>query len=107
MKTIRDFYKKDFDLADIRTSIIAAISIKVQEPMFESQTKTKLGSKDIAPEGPSVRNFIFDFVTKSWIITCTGIRTRQSYCCVRLSRRKRSGKRCPVSRRSQENEPSR
>lgn len=64
VKTIRDFYKKDFDLADIRTSIIAAISIKVQEPMFESQTKTKLGSKDIAPEGPSVRNFIFDFVTK-------------------------------------------
>ena len=64
VKTIRDFYKKDFDLADIRTSIIAAISIKVQEPMFESQTKTKLGSKDIAPDGPSVRNFIFDFVTK-------------------------------------------
>lgn len=64
VKTIRDFYKKDFDLSDIRTSIIGAISIKVQEPVFESQTKTKLGSKDIGPEGPSVRNFIMDFVTR-------------------------------------------
>lgn len=64
VKTIRDFYKKDFDLSDIRTSIVAAISIKVQEPVFESQTKTKLGSKDVAPGGPSVRNFIMDFVTK-------------------------------------------
>ncbi len=64
-KTVRDFYKKDFDLSDIRTSIIAAISIKVQEPVFESQTKTKLGSKDIAPGGPSVRNFIMDFVTSN------------------------------------------
>jgi len=64
VKTIRDFYKKDFDVTDVRTSIIGAISIKVQEPVFESQTKTKLGSKDIGPEGPTVRNFIFDFVTR-------------------------------------------
>jgi len=64
VKTIREFYKKDFDVSDIRTSIIAAVSIKVQEPIFESQTKTKLGSKDIAPGGPSVRNFIMDFVTE-------------------------------------------
>lgn len=64
VKTLRDFYKKDFEVSDIRTSIIGAISIKVQEPVFESQTKTKLGSKDIGPEGPTVRNFIFDFVTK-------------------------------------------
>ncbi len=63
-KTIRDFYKKDFDMSDIRTSIIGAISIKVQEPVFESQTKTKLGSKDVGPGGPTVRNFIMDFVTK-------------------------------------------
>ncbi|MDL2251842.1 type IIA DNA topoisomerase subunit B [Odoribacter sp. OttesenSCG-928-J03] len=63
-KTIRDFYKKDFDVSDIRTSIIGAISIKVQEPVFESQTKTKLGSKDIGPDGPTVRNFIMDFVSK-------------------------------------------
>ncbi len=63
-KTIRDFYKKDFEMSDIRTSIIGAISIKVQEPVFESQTKTKLGSRDIAPDGPTVRNFIMDFVTK-------------------------------------------
>lgn len=64
VKTIRDFYKKDFDPADIRSSIIAAISIKVEEPIFESQTKTKLGSKDMGPEGPSVRNFISEFIKK-------------------------------------------
>jgi len=64
VKTIRDFYKKDFDFSDIRTSIIAAISIKVEEPLFESQTKTKLGSKNMSPDGISVRQFIFDFVTK-------------------------------------------
>ena len=65
VKAVRDFFKKDFDTSDIRTSIISAISIKVQEPVFESQTKTKLGSKDIGPEGPSVRNFIMDFVTSN------------------------------------------
>ncbi len=64
VKTIRDFYKKDFDPTDIRASIVAAISIKVEEPVFESQTKTKLGSKDIGPEGPSVRNFVWNFVQK-------------------------------------------
>jgi topoisomerase-4 subunit B len=64
VKTIRDFYKKDYDAADIRSSIIAAISIKVEEPIFESQTKTKLGSKDMGPEGPSVRNFINEFIKK-------------------------------------------
>jgi len=63
VKTIRDFFKKDFDASDIRSSIIAAISIKVEEPVFESQTKTKLGSKDIGPNGPSVRNFIMNFLT--------------------------------------------
>lgn len=62
IKTIREFYKKDFDPADIRTSIVAAISIKVEEPVFESQTKTKLGSKNIGPNGPSIRNFIGDFL---------------------------------------------
>jgi len=64
IKTIRDFYKKDYDPADIRSSIIAAISIKVEEPIFESQTKTKLGSKDMGPEGPSVRYFINEFIKK-------------------------------------------
>ena len=64
VRTIRDFYKKDFDPSDIRSSIIAAISIKVEEPIFESQTKTKLGSKDMGPEGPSVRNFISEFLKK-------------------------------------------
>jgi len=64
VKTIREFYKKDYDPADIRSSIIAAISIKVEEPIFESQTKTKLGSKDVGPEGPSIRNFITEFIKK-------------------------------------------
>jgi len=64
VKTIREFYKKDFDPSDIRSSIIAAISIKVEEPVFESQTKTKLGSKDMSPEGGvGVRNFIVDFIS--------------------------------------------
>lgn len=64
VKTVRDYYKKEFEPSDIRTSIIAAVSIKVEEPIFESQTKTKLGSKDIGPNGPSVRNFIHDFLGK-------------------------------------------
>ena len=64
VKTIRDFFKKDFDASDIRSSIVSAIAIKVEEPVFESQTKTKLGSKNIGPEGPSVRQFIVDFLTK-------------------------------------------
>jgi topoisomerase-4 subunit B len=63
-KTIRDFYKKEFDVSDIRSSIIAAISLKVEEPVFESQTKTKLGSKNMTPDGISIRNYIFDFLGK-------------------------------------------
>ncbi|WP_297099249.1 DNA topoisomerase IV subunit B [uncultured Draconibacterium sp.] len=62
VKTIRDFYKKDFDPSDIRASIVAAVSIKVEEPVFESQTKTKLGSKDIGPDGPSVRAHVGNFL---------------------------------------------
>ncbi|MFA5849434.1 MAG: DNA topoisomerase IV subunit B [Bacteroidales bacterium] len=61
-KTIKDFYKRDFDPSDIRQSMIAAVSIKVQEPVFESQTKTKLGSKEMSAGGISVRNFIGDFL---------------------------------------------
>lgn len=64
IKTIRDFYKKDFDPSDIRASIVAAISIKVEEPVFESQTKTKLGSRDIGPDGPTVRTHIANFLQK-------------------------------------------
>jgi topoisomerase IV subunit B len=62
VKTCREFFNKNFDAADIRQSVIAAVSIKVVEPVFESQTKTKLGSNDMSPEGPSVRSFIVDFV---------------------------------------------
>jgi topoisomerase-4 subunit B len=62
VKTIREFYKKDFDASDIRASVIAAVSVKIEEPVFESQTKTKLGSKDMGPEGPSVNKFVLDFI---------------------------------------------
>jgi topoisomerase IV subunit B len=62
VKTIREFYKKEFDPTDVRKSIVAAISVKVQEPVFESQTKTKLGSQEIAPGGQSMRSFINDFI---------------------------------------------
>ncbi|MBN2663409.1 MAG: type IIA DNA topoisomerase subunit B [Bacteroidales bacterium] len=64
VKVIRDFYKKEFHVSDIRSSIIAAVSIKVEEPVFESQTKTRLGSKEMSPNGVSVRNFIMDFLGK-------------------------------------------
>jgi topoisomerase IV subunit B len=64
VKTIREFYKKDYDAADIRGSICAAISIRVQEPVFESQTKTKLGSQNVYEGGPTMRNFITDFLMK-------------------------------------------
>lgn len=63
VKTIRDFYGKSFDASDIRKSIISAISIKVMEPVFESQTKTKLGSTEMGPDLPSVRSFIIDFIS--------------------------------------------
>ncbi len=62
-KTIKDFFRKDYEQSDIRTSIIAAISVKVTDPVFESQTKIKLGSKEIEP-GVSMRNFIMDFLTQ-------------------------------------------
>jgi len=62
VKTVRDFFKKEFDPSDIRKSIIAAISVKVQEPVFESQTKTKLGSQEIAPGGQSMRSFVGEFI---------------------------------------------
>lgn len=64
VKTIRDFYKKDFDPSDIRQCMVAAISIKVQEPVFESQTKTKLGSQLMEPDGQSIRNYIGDILKK-------------------------------------------
>lgn len=63
-KTIRDFYKKDYDATDIRGSICAAIAIRVQEPVFESQTKTKLGSQVVYENGPSIKNFVLDFLVK-------------------------------------------
>lgn len=62
VKTVREFYKKDFDASDIRASIVSAISVRIQEPVFESQTKTKLGSQFTYPEGPSLRVWINDFI---------------------------------------------
>lgn len=64
VKTIREFFKKDYDSSDIRTSIVSSISIRVQEPVFESQTKTKLGSQNMGPKSPSIRNFINNFIKK-------------------------------------------
>lgn len=64
VKTIREFYKKDFDTNDVRAGLVAALSIKVQEPVFESQTKTKLGSVHIEPGGTTIRNYIHDIIKK-------------------------------------------
>ncbi|HLO81844.1 MAG TPA: DNA topoisomerase IV subunit B [Chitinophagaceae bacterium] len=64
VKTIREFFKKDYDTSDIRQSLVAAISVRVQEPVFESQTKTKLGSQYVFEGGPSMKNFITDFLMK-------------------------------------------
>ncbi|GIV32724.1 MAG: DNA topoisomerase (ATP-hydrolyzing) [Chitinophagales bacterium] len=64
VKTVREFFKKEYDAVDIRSSIVAAISVKVIEPVFESQTKTKLGSQEIAPGGPSMKSFVTDFLKK-------------------------------------------
>lgn len=62
VKTIRDYFKKDYDAADIRASIIASVAVRVQEPVFESQTKTKLGSQNVGPDGPTMRTFVNDFL---------------------------------------------
>ncbi len=64
VRTIREFFKKDYDTSDIRQSIVAAISVRVQEPVFESQTKTKLGSQVVYEGGPSMKNFMYDFLGK-------------------------------------------
>lgn len=61
-RTMKEYFKRDFDYSDIRNGMIAAISIKVEEPVFESQTKTKLGSRDVGPEGPTVAKFVGDFI---------------------------------------------
>ncbi len=63
-RTIKEYFAKNFEYTDIRNGMIAAISIKVEEPIFESQTKTKLGSRDMGPEGPTVAKFISDFLKK-------------------------------------------
>ena len=64
VKVIRDFYKKDYEASDIRTSIVAAVSVRVQEPVFESQTKTKLGSQTVYEGGPSMKKFVEEFLSK-------------------------------------------
>ena len=65
VKTIREFYKKNYEASDIRQSIIAAISLKVMEPVFESQTKTKLGSSDMGGGLPTIRTYVNDFIKQS------------------------------------------
>lgn len=65
VETVRNHFKKDFDAADIRQSIDAAVAVRVQEPVFESQTKTKLGSTDMGPKGPSLKEFVGKFMQQS------------------------------------------
>jgi topoisomerase IV subunit B len=65
VKTIRDFYKKDFDASDIRMSIVGAICVRIQEPMFESQTKTKLGTVNLEGDGGSMKSFVLDFMKQN------------------------------------------
>lgn len=62
VKTVREFYGKNFDASDVRSAIIGSIAVRVQEPVFESQTKTKLGSQNVGPDGPTMRTFVNDFV---------------------------------------------
>lgn len=62
VKTIREFYGKNFEASDVRSAIVGAIAVRVQEPVFESQTKTKLGSQSVGPEGPTMRTFVNDFL---------------------------------------------
>ncbi|MDG1779512.1 MAG: DNA topoisomerase IV subunit B [Flavobacteriales bacterium] len=64
VKVIREFYQKDYDAVDVRSGITAALSVKVMEPVFESQTKTKLGSTEIEPGGASIRSFVLDFLKR-------------------------------------------
>ena len=64
VKVVRDFFKKDYDAGDVRSGIVAAVAVKVVEPVFESQTKTKLGSTEIEPDGLSMRAFILDFLKR-------------------------------------------
>ena len=64
VKTVREFYKKDFDPSDVRASIIGSISLRIQNPVFESQTKTRLGSIEMGPKGPTVRIFINEFIKR-------------------------------------------
>ena len=63
-RTIKEFFNKNFEFSDIRNGMVAAVSIKVEEPVFESQTKTKLGSKDMGPDGPTIGKFLNDFLKK-------------------------------------------
>ncbi len=63
-RTMKDYFDRNFEYSDIRNGMVAALSIKVEEPVFESQTKTKLGSRDMGPDGPTVAKFIGDFIKK-------------------------------------------
>ena len=64
VRVIRDFYQKDYDAVDVRSGMVGSISVKVIEPVFESQTKTKLGSTEVEPDGASIRTFVYDFLKK-------------------------------------------
>ena len=78
VKTVREFYKKQFEASDIRQAIVGAVSVRVQEPVFESQTKTKLGSQNMWENGPSLKNRLSMILSKiNWILSCIKIRLLQ------------------------------
>lgn len=105
-KTIKEFYHKDYDPSDIRTSIIAAISVRVTDPVFESQTKIKLGSKEIEP-GVPLRNFIVDFLAKHLDDYLHKHSETAQILQRRSSRTRRSARRSPVFRRKPAKRPRR
>lgn len=92
IRGVREFYKKDFDASDIRGSIVAAIAVRVQEPVFESQTKTKLGSMNMAPDGPTVKSFIGDFVARELEIYLHGHATAADALLKRIQQSERERK---------------
>ena len=105
-KTVKEFFRKDYDPLDIRTSIIAAISVKVTDPVFESQTKIKLGSKEIEP-GVSMRNFVMDFLTKHLDDYLHKHPRRRRFFRRKSSRTRRSARPFRVSRKRRARRPKR
>ena len=101
LKAFREFFKKDYDPHDVRNGIVAAVLVRIHEPIFESQTKTKLGSTMVTPEGPSVRAWVVDFVRgRPRAVPPQTSRDRPARCTGRSCATRRSGKSSRASRSS-------